>query len=58
MIKEIEISDDICENPMPKYMKTQHSNLSGDYVAICEKCDYVCAYWECACELMHECKTA
>jgi hypothetical protein len=45
-----------CENAqMPKGMKAGHG-LFGGYVATCENCNYVCGYWECACELVHDCK--
>lgn len=45
-----------CESPaLPKGVNTYHS-LFGGYVASCDNCDYVCVYWECACELAHECK--
>lgn len=45
-----------CENPqMPKGMKAGHG-LFGGYVATCENCNYVCGYWECACELNHDCE--
>jgi hypothetical protein len=47
-----------CANPvMPKNMKAGHG-LFGGYVATCTACDYVCGYWECACELQHECAGA
>lgn len=41
---------------MPKTMRAYYSHLSGAYVAACDNCDYVCAYWECACELAHDCE--
>ena len=45
-----------CENPqMPKGMSAGYG-LFGGYVATCENCKYVCGYWECACELNHDCK--
>jgi len=27
----------------------------GTAIASCERCSYRCAYWECACELRHDC---
>jgi hypothetical protein len=27
----------------------------GFAVATCSRCSYRCAYWECACELRHDC---
>lgn len=32
------------------------ARLSGGLVATCSACAFVCAYWECACELVHECE--
>jgi hypothetical protein len=47
-----------CENAqMPEGMKAGHG-LFGGYVATCANCNYVCGYWECACELNHDCKEA
>lgn len=46
-----------CINPkLPKGINTYYAHLSGAYVASCVNCEYVCAYWECACELAHNCK--
>jgi hypothetical protein len=28
----------------------------GFGMASCENCSYRCAYWECACELAHDCE--
>lgn len=44
-----------CEDPqLPKGMEVGHG-LFGGYRAICE-CGYSCAYWDCACELVHDCE--
>lgn len=45
---------DVCNEPMPKGMTTDYG-MFGGYVARCENCAYVCAYWGCACELAHDC---
>ena len=39
----------------PDSISTGHAHFSGAYVATCNLCDYVCAYWDCACELEHDC---
>ena len=44
-----------CEAKLPKKMSVGFSHFGGAYVAKCSKCSYVCAYWECACELRHDC---
>lgn len=56
--KQLQNEEEIycCENAqMPKGMKAGYG-LFGGYVASCENCKYVCAYWDCACELAHDCK--
>ena len=42
----------------PDSISTGHTQFSGAYVATCNLCDYVCAYWDCACELEHDCVNA
>jgi hypothetical protein len=39
----------------PDSVSTGYTHFSGAYVATCNLCDYVCAYWDCPCELEHEC---
>lgn len=29
--------------------------FTGAFIAKCKKCNFVCAYWECGCELEHDC---
>jgi hypothetical protein len=42
-----------CENPeLPDGISVSF----GFAVASCSKCSYRCAYWECACELEHDCE--
>jgi len=53
----IETIDDICTEPLPDGMRTYRTRLAGNLVAACERCDYVCAYWECACDLAHDCES-
>lgn len=41
-----------CENPkLPNGVNVTY----GTAIATCSYCSYRCAYWECACELVHEC---
>lgn len=44
-----------CDSQGPKGMSFGMSSFGGAYVAKCSKCSYVCAYWECPCELEHDC---
>ena len=39
----------------PLSITTGYSQFGGAYIATCALCDYVCAYWDCACELEHDC---
>jgi hypothetical protein len=39
----------------PASIATGHTLIGGEYVARCTLCAYVCAYWDCPCELAHEC---
>jgi hypothetical protein len=39
----------------PLSISTGYSQFGGAYIATCALCDYVCAYWDCACELEHDC---
>lgn len=44
-----------CDMPtLPAGMSAGYG-LFGGYVAKCDNCSYVCAYWECPCELAHDC---
>jgi hypothetical protein len=45
-----------CDTLPPKKMTFGYSQFGGMYLAKCGKCSYTCAYWECACELSHDCK--
>jgi hypothetical protein len=39
---------------MPKSVTASYKTFGG-YTATCSKCNFVCGYWECACELQHDC---
>jgi hypothetical protein len=40
--------------PVPDTVRASHGAF-GTYAARCSACSYVCAYWDCACELVHDC---
>lgn len=40
----------------PDSISTGHAHFSGAYVARCGLCNYVCASWDCPCELAHDCE--
>ena len=47
---------EVCE--LPSDVTITGSHFAGTPVATCDACDYRCVYWDCVCELDHECKTA
>lgn len=40
----------------PINITTGYAPIGGAYVARCNDCRYVCAYWDCPCELAHACE--
>jgi hypothetical protein len=40
---------------LPNGMSYGVSRLGGGLVATCANCSFVCAYWDCVCELVHDC---
>jgi hypothetical protein len=52
-----QLESDFCNEPMPKGMSAGYGTFGG-FRAVCDNCDYVNVYYECACELAHECKGA
>ena len=52
MANLLEIEEDVCcEAILPDGISVSF----GTAIASCERCSYRCAYWECACELRHDC---
>ena len=43
-----------CE-PLKKITFT-NGYLSGQLMATCKKCNFKCPYWECNCDLVHDCE--
>lgn len=61
MSKVLELLEEIeeelcCGAKYPKKVEIGFSHFSGMYRATCKKCSYVNVYWECACELEHDCE--
>lgn len=44
-----------CSEALPDGVSVGFSQFSGTYRAVCERCSFVSAYWECPCELRHDC---
>jgi hypothetical protein len=51
----IELVEDVCTEPLPDGVRVYRSHMAGNLVASCDRCGYVCGYWECGCELAHDC---
>jgi len=51
----IELDYETCTEPLPDGMLIYRSRLAGNPTALCMRCDYSCGYWECACDLVHDC---
>lgn len=45
-----------CSTPKPDSVTISRAHFTGAAVATCSACSFTCAYWECACELVHECE--
>lgn len=45
----------VCKSVLPDGVKVGFSHFGGAYLATCERCSFKCAYWDCACELRHDC---
>lgn len=45
-----------CTEPLPANMHVYSARFGGHAVASCLDCQYLTVYWECACELEHDCK--
>lgn len=49
---DCEDDEHFCEAELPDGI----SIARGTAFASCYKCGYRCAYWECACDLVHDCE--
>jgi len=54
----IELVEDTCMEPLPDGVRVYLGRFTGSPVAVCDHCDYMRGYWECACELVHDCGVA
>lgn len=48
-------SDDHCDAPIPDGMTVTVSRITGDVSAVCDRCGWRCFYWDCGCDLAHDC---
>ena len=49
--------DEVCcdEEQLPAGVSVGQAWLTGAFVATCASCSFVSAYFDCACELAHDC---
>lgn len=45
-----------CDSKTPSGMTVYYSHFGGNLVAECDSCTTIWGYWECACELVHDCQ--
>lgn len=50
------LDDDTCTEPVPDGVRIYRSRMAGNLVATCDKCGHLWGYWECACDLTHDCE--
>lgn len=45
------------EATLPAGIRISNARFTGNPIAECDLCgDFRCAYWECPCELVHDCQ--
>lgn len=44
-----------CEMPLPSGVTVGFSHFAGTFRAVCDRCSFMSVYWECACDLRHDC---
>lgn len=45
-----------CDTELPKSVYFSNTRITGASIAECSACGFKSAYWECACDLVHECQ--
>lgn len=50
-----EVDEVCCDAKLPKKVNVGFRTFGG-YTATCSNCSFVCGYWECSCELEHDCE--
>jgi len=54
---ECEDCYEVCTEPAPESIEFYNTRITGTGVASCKNCSFTCVYWECACELSHDCES-
>ena len=58
MSNDLELAVFCCEADLPNGVSVGKAWLTGQFVATCAHSGFVCAYWDCPCELSHDCEGA
>lgn len=45
-----------CDTELPKSVYFSNTRITGASIAECSACGFKSAYWECACDLIHDCE--
>lgn len=48
--------EETCTAPLPDGIEIYSARFTGEGRARCLHCNFVCGYWDCACELEHDCE--
>ena len=49
------LEEERCTQTPPESVEFDCARFTGNPVARCTQCEFVCVYWECNCELFHDC---
>lgn len=55
-LEATQYEEDECQEPMPETISVREATFTGGAVAECSDCLYRCVYWECPCDLIHDCE--
>lgn len=58
MSKDLELDAFCCEADLPNGVSVGRSWFGGQVVARCAYCGFSAVYFDCACELVHDCEGA
>ena len=51
----INYDDDVCTMSTPDTIRFYNTTFTSELRATCTECEFVSMYWECNCELEHNC---
>jgi hypothetical protein len=54
-MQDLALDEELCTEPLPKSIRTYSAHFTGAGCAECVNCDFKSVYFECACDLLHNC---